>query len=91
MHRKGIKQSEIADVLSIDQSTVSRLLKKTLENKPRESNLDTYLRSVQILDELVAINHPSDFSEDELEQIKSLRGSFINGIRNYSLVEKQQK
>lgn len=89
MHRKGIKQEEIAEVLGINQSSVSRLLKKTLQNKPRQSNLETYTRSVQILDELVAINHPSDFSETELDQIKGLRCSFLNGIRNFSLVAKR--
>jgi predicted transcriptional regulator len=82
MHRKGIKQSEIAEVLKINQSTVSRLLKKTTEHV---SSLETYTRSIQILDELVAINHPSDFSEQELNQIKVLRSSFLNGIRNYKL------
>jgi predicted transcriptional regulator len=82
MHRKGIKQSEIAEVLKINQSTVSRLLKKTTE---RVSSLETYTRSIQILDELVSINHPSDFSEQELNQIKVLRSSFLNGIRNFKL------
>lgn len=88
MHRKGIKQSEIADVLNINQSTVSRLLKKTLHNTERVSSLETYTRSVQILDELVAINHPSDFSNEELDQIRKLRSSFLSGIRNYSLMSK---
>lgn len=88
MHRKGIKQSEIAEVLKINQSTVSRLLKKTFDNTERVSSIETYTRSVQILDELVAINHPSDLSEQELDQIKGLRSSFLNGIRNYSLVSK---
>lgn len=85
MSAKGIKQKEIANVLGITQSTISRLLKKTLDNKPRESNLETYTRSVQLLDELVAINHPKDFSESELENIAELRASFLNGIRNYTL------
>lgn len=88
MHRKGIKQSEIAEVLKINQSTVSRLLKKTLHDTDRVSSLETYTRSVQLLDELVAINHPSDFSEQELESIAILRSSFLNGIRNYILVSK---
>ncbi len=91
MHRKGIKQAEIAEVLSMNQSTVSRLLKKTLNNKERISSLETYTRSVQILDELIAINHPSDFSDDELNQIEGLRCSFMNGIRNYSIVSKTPK
>jgi predicted transcriptional regulator len=89
MTAKGIKQAEIAAVLGINQSTVSRLLKKTLDNKPRVSNLDTYIRSVQLLDELIAINHPSDFSLDELKEIAALRSSFLNGIRNYSLISKK--
>ena len=88
MHRKGIKQSEIAEILNINQSTVSRLLKKTLNNKERISSLETYTRSVQILDELIAINHPSDFSDEELNQIEGLRCSFLNGIRNYNLSSK---
>lgn len=86
MNAKGIKQSEIATVLGINQSTVSRLLKKTLDNKPRISSIETYTRSVQLLDELIAINHPNDLSEYELSQIAELRASFLNGIRNYNLV-----
>ena len=86
MYAKGIKQSEIAEVLNINQSTVSRLLKKTIDNKERKASVETYTRSIQLLDELIAINHPGDFSESELKQIKNLRGSFLNGIRNFNLI-----
>lgn len=87
MYARGIKQSEIAEVLDMNQSTVSRLLKKTIDNQDRKACVETYTRSIQLLDELVAINHPSDFSESELEQIKNLRSSFLNGIRNFNLVQ----
>lgn len=85
MYAKGIKQKEIAEVLKLNQSTVSRLLKKTPDNKERKAGIETYTRSIQLLDELVAINHPSDFSQKELEDIQRLRNSFLNGIRNFNL------
>jgi predicted transcriptional regulator len=85
LYKQGFSQEEIAKLVGLNQSTVSRVLNlKKIKKTKKNNTLEAYRRILDHFNEIEKeLAETGDFfSDQELESLSRFKSSFILGISN---------